>query len=157
MYTSPGRHPLGKHPQADTLWEDTPLADIPLDRHPSRNSHCSRQYASYWNAFLLTCVFGEYSHEVKCKRFFTEHMASNDVDWFKVICVSKTNCIITKLNNPHRTGASLVKMFTFLCATQHQGSVGVGCGGSHHAPCTGNSTIFSDHQRKHVVTIFRSS
>ena len=38
VYTPPGRHPLGRHP---------------LGRHPPQDGHCSRRYASYWNAFLL--------------------------------------------------------------------------------------------------------
>ena len=49
-------------PQADTpLGRQPTLADIPLGRHPQANtpqantpgdSHCSRRYASHWNAFL---------------------------------------------------------------------------------------------------------
>ena len=49
--TPPDRHPpraetpLGRQPP----WADPhPWADTPLGRHPP-----SRQYASYWNAFLL--------------------------------------------------------------------------------------------------------
>ena len=44
-------------------WADTPQADTPLGRHslgrhlpgqtPLPGGHCSRWYASYWNAFLL--------------------------------------------------------------------------------------------------------
>ena len=52
-----GRHPPRQtpHPQADTplgkpsLWQTPP----PLGRHPPVDGHCSRRYASYWNAFLF--------------------------------------------------------------------------------------------------------
>ena len=59
-----GRHPLpgqtrcpladtpslGRHPHLGHT--PSPWADTSLGRHPS-DSHCSRRYASYWNAFLL--------------------------------------------------------------------------------------------------------
>ena len=40
-----------------------PWADVPLGRHhqvdtPRRDGHCSRRYASYWNAFLLGSMYG---------------------------------------------------------------------------------------------------
>ena len=48
------------HPLADTPSPDTPWADIPLGQTapqspwqtPPSDGHCSRRYASYWNAFL---------------------------------------------------------------------------------------------------------
>ena len=43
----PGQtQPLGRHPPADTPLADTPPAD----------SHCSRRYSFYWNAFLLSLL-----------------------------------------------------------------------------------------------------
>ena len=42
-YTPPGRHPLG----------ETPPGEHPLRQTLLRDGHCSRWYASYWNAFLL--------------------------------------------------------------------------------------------------------
>ena len=52
--TPRGRHPLDRHPRADTSPGQTPPcpvhAGIPP---PSADGHCSGRYASYWNAFLL--------------------------------------------------------------------------------------------------------
>ena len=42
----PRQTPPPPPPQADTPWADTPWAGTP------RDSHCIRQYASYWDAFL---------------------------------------------------------------------------------------------------------
>ena len=48
-------------PWADTLpgqttyWPDTPLARQP----PQGDGHCSRWYASYWNAFFFGKIFAE--------------------------------------------------------------------------------------------------
>ena len=62
-----GRHPppLGRHP--------LPWADTPPGRHPlsPEDGHCSGQYASYWNAFLLppaneVCIRGCRPTEVVC-------------------------------------------------------------------------------------------
>ena len=45
---TPGRHPPGRQPRADT----------PLGRHPPpADGYCSGRYASYWNAFLWIKVF----------------------------------------------------------------------------------------------------
>ena len=45
-------HPTGRHPYwADTPQSDTLRADTPLS--PTPDGYCSRQYTSYWNAFLL--------------------------------------------------------------------------------------------------------
>ena len=41
----PGRHPLGRHPPDRHTPGQTPL--------PRADGHCSGQYSSYWNAFLL--------------------------------------------------------------------------------------------------------
>ena len=53
--TPPGRHPLpgipppppplGRHPRGQTSL---------LGRHPPPDGHCSKRYASYWNAFLFS-------------------------------------------------------------------------------------------------------
>ena len=53
----------GRHPQADTPWEDTPPGrhspprtdtfpgqTPPPGKHPPPDGHCSGRYASYWNA-----------------------------------------------------------------------------------------------------------
>ena len=73
------RHPtwadtLGKHPPVQTSppgqippWADTPLGrspiqTSPLGRPPQSDSHCCRQYASYWNAFLLNNKVGFHAH-----------------------------------------------------------------------------------------------
>ena len=67
---TPGETPPGQTPpQADTPWADTPpgqtplwsdtpspRADTPLGKHSS-DDHCSRRYASYWNAFLFQLLF----------------------------------------------------------------------------------------------------
>ena len=57
----PRAHPLGTHTQAQT---PPPLGRHPLGRHPPVRTtppppggHCSGQYASYWNAFLLQSIF----------------------------------------------------------------------------------------------------
>ena len=41
------------HPREDTPPGKHPQANTPLGRHSLRDGHCSRWYASYWNAFLL--------------------------------------------------------------------------------------------------------
>ena len=58
-----GRHPLaGRHPpgtqtapQADNAQGRHPLGH-PTWQTPPRDGHCSGQYASYWNAFLLKLI-----------------------------------------------------------------------------------------------------
>ena len=45
--TPPGRHALGRHPQADTPHRHPP-------GRPLRDRHCSGRYVSYWNAFLFS-------------------------------------------------------------------------------------------------------
>ena len=58
---SPGRHSPGRqthswHPpgrQTHRWQADAPWADTPGQTPPSRDSHCSGRYASYWNAFLF--------------------------------------------------------------------------------------------------------
>ena len=79
--TPSGRHPPGRHPpgqtpspQADTPrrkqtpprqtspWADTPRQTPPGQTPPRQNTpphphdHCSEQYSSYWNAFLLSLL-----------------------------------------------------------------------------------------------------
>ena len=66
--------PLGRHPQVDTplradtpsgqtlLWTDTPPAD----------GHCSRRYASYWNAFLFNSTSTLSSIDYNGKNWMTE-------------------------------------------------------------------------------------
>ena len=63
--TLPGQTPpLGRHPWAGTLPGQTPPCPVHTGIHtpaqcmlgyppPSTDSHYSRRYASYWNAFLL--------------------------------------------------------------------------------------------------------
>ena len=72
--TPPGQMPPRQTPPGQTLpWADTPQADTCLGRHPTGrhtplgrhlpdqcmlgyDSHCSRRYTSYWNAFLFPIV-----------------------------------------------------------------------------------------------------
>ena len=54
VFTTPGQtSPLGRHPPGRHL----PWADTPRQTPLSQDGHCSRQYTSYWNAFLLIFVF----------------------------------------------------------------------------------------------------
>ena len=48
-------HPPGRHLPPPGQTPPTPLGRHPLGRHPNPPSdgHCSRRYASYWNAFLF--------------------------------------------------------------------------------------------------------
>ena len=71
--TTPGQtSPLGRHPQqtppidnpfqAEIPWADTPRQRTP----PPPSGHCSRWYASYWNAFLFgTDFFAKNCMEMK--------------------------------------------------------------------------------------------
>ena len=51
----PGQtHPLGRHP-------------LGRQTHPSQDGHCSRRYASYWNALLLTRMHSSRMRTVNCR------------------------------------------------------------------------------------------
>ena len=61
-----GRVSASVHAEIHTPWAELPQKDTPLARHlplgrqppwadtpPPADGHCSRRYASYWNAFFL--------------------------------------------------------------------------------------------------------
>ena len=51
----PARHPLDRYPPTQCMLGYTPLPSACWDTPPPPDSHCSRRYASYWNAFLFNC------------------------------------------------------------------------------------------------------
>ena len=65
--------PLGRHSQADT----------------PQDGHCSGQYASYWNAFLLTSDFENNfpALPIQCKFLYKT----------AILNISTTNCLLLKL------------------------------------------------------------
>ena len=53
--------PWADTPYADTPRKTLPWADTPKQTPPPRaNGHCSRRYASYWNAFLLLVMLWDF-------------------------------------------------------------------------------------------------
>ena len=60
--TPPGKHPPGRPPgQTPPPWADTLPGQTTYwpDNHPPGDGHCSRWYASYWNAFFFGKIFAE--------------------------------------------------------------------------------------------------
>ena len=59
----------------------TPIQTPDLSRHPPADGHCSRRYASYWNAFLFKlCSYVLCFADVTAKIFYPIPLKANKVN-----------------------------------------------------------------------------
>ena len=101
----------GRHPPADTPWQkDTPPGQTPAPRQadspiwavtpPPRDGHCSRRYASYWNAYLFMFIIIFLAWFVQRLQWEAQDQSSHKGTWIQT-SGWKTEGTTDRTSQPH--------------------------------------------------------